>query len=230
MKRSDFGIVFLHWLMAVSLIGVSITGLLYLYKDYRPSFAWLFEPDIVGPIHIGLSVAVVVFLISYLIYLKQANLLERLSPRFTGLIVKGQVRWKYVMNLFYMLLLIVIFVETFSGVLLTKLIDGSTLSQIFYIQRTQLISLHLGLVYFILAFPVIHVLLQWMDGGYRKLTSIFRPQFFPRRPSLVNITIAMKEENKKLRDKVKKYESASRRSDNVPAQPSRCGTNTKPVC
>lgn len=213
MKKCDFGIVFLHWLMAISLIGVAITGLLYIYEGYRPFFAWLFPPKNIGPIHIYLSVMVVIFLSTYLLYLKQSNMLNRLQLHLKGIYIKGQIRWKYVTNILYWLLFLVIGLETISGILLTKLINWDTLAQMFLIPKTGLVFLHMHLVWFILAFPVIHVIIHWMDGGRRKLASMLHPMYFPRRPTLVEIMVTMKNENTELRKKVKKYELASRSTD-----------------
>ena len=76
MKRNDLGIVILHWLMAISLIGVSVTGLLYKFKAFQPYFAWLFVPANMGAIHIWLSVMVIYFLMLYIIYIKKSNFLD----------------------------------------------------------------------------------------------------------------------------------------------------------
>jgi len=196
--------------MAVSLIGTAITGLLYIYKDYRPYFAWLFHPKNMGAIHIYLSVMVVIFFITYLLYLKQSNLLNKLQLHIRGLYVKGQIRWKYVSNLIYWLLFGAIILETFSGITLTILFNWENVSKIFYIQKPVMLFLHMHLVWFILAFPAIHVIIHWIDGGRRKIASIFSPQFFPRRPSLVDIMVTLKNENVELRKKVKTYECAAR--------------------
>jgi len=202
----------LHWLMAISLIGVSVTGLLYKFKSFQPYFAWLFVPANMGPIHIWLSVMVILFLVLYIIYLKKSNFLDRLKLHWK-VQINGQIRWKYVANISYWFLLLIVILETISGVLLTKLINWDTLYQIFYMPKSVLLFLHLHLVFFILAFPVIHVTIHWMDGGRRKLASIFRPQIFPSRPSMIEILAKMKEENTELRKKVKSYELASRGSD-----------------
>lgn len=210
MKKTDLGIVMIHWVMAISLLGVAISGLIYKFKEYHWYFSWLFlAPPWMGSTHIWCGIFVIIFLTAYLFYLKQSNLLSRMQLRIKGIISGGQIRWKYVTNILYWLLFIVIILETISGILLTKLINPDVLYQYFFIPKQPLIFLHFHLVWFILAFPALHIIVHWLDGGQRKLMSMFRPSVFPRRPSLIEIMAGMKEENTKLKAKIKAHECAS---------------------
>lgn len=211
MKKTDFGIVLFHWLFFVGIIGAAGTGLLYIFKDYQPYFTWLFLTDKMGPTHLWLGMLVAIGLGLYLWYLRQKNFFNRFQLHF-NIIVGGQIRWKYISIICYWILFIAICIETITGIFLTKLIDWKMMTEYLYVPKSHFLFLHYYLVWLILAFPIIHVILHWLDGGFRKLVSIFRPQIFPRRPSLVEIMVGMKEENTRLKEKLRESSSRSNAS------------------
>jgi cytochrome b subunit of formate dehydrogenase len=189
MKRSDLGIVMLHWVLVVVLLGSAASGVCLWKKELQPRAAFLFPPPNLGVIHISLSVAVVALILLYLWYLRHKNFGGHLTIR-----IRAQ--WKYANIMLYWALVIVIALETISGILLTKLINQDVLARVFGIEKMPLLALHLYLVLPILAFPIAHVFIHWMDG---KVLAIFRPRVFARRPSMTSIMIRLKEENIRLK-------------------------------
>lgn len=198
MKKSDLGVIMLHWMLVAALLGAVASGLCLWDKGLQARAAFLFEPDYVGVIHIGLSAAVVAILFLYFVYLKHKNFLSGLTLRLR--LANGAVHWKRVNVMFYWILFGVIAMETITGILLTKLINQDVLARIFGIQRSPLLFLHLFLVAPILVFPIAHVAVHWLDGGHRKIFSIFRPRVSPRRPSLAVIMLRLKAENTRLKE------------------------------
>jgi cytochrome b subunit of formate dehydrogenase len=205
MKRSDLGIVIIHWAMVITLLGTAVSGVLLWQKEWKPYASAIFPPENVGVIHIGLSVAVVVLLLIYFGYVRYKNFQGRAALRF-HLVAGGRILWKYVSSLLYWALFIIVLIETVTGILLTKLINQDTLAKIFFIEKTPLQLVHLYLVLAIFVFPVVHVIVHVMD---RRVLSMFRPRFFPRRPSLADITAALKEENVRLKKEKARHESPS---------------------
>lgn len=195
MKKSDLGVVMIHWPMVAILLGTVATGILLWDKQLQPRVAFLFEPANMGVIHIGLSVAVVAILLVYLLYLKHKNFLAALSFK-AKIVIGGQVQWKRVNIMLYWMLLAAVVIETITGVLLTKLIDHDVLSKVFHIDRVSLLIMHLYFVLPIIAFPIMHVMIHMIN---RRVLVMFRPQVFSRRPSMTTIMARLKEENVRLR-------------------------------
>jgi cytochrome b subunit of formate dehydrogenase len=193
-KRSDLGIVWLHWMMVVAILAASASGLCLWDKRLLPWMAFVFIPGNIGVIHIGLSVAVVAILLAYLWYQRHKNSLGHLS-----LWRKETDRWKRAAVWLYWSLLAVIAVETITGILLTKLINPDVLAKVFSIERSRLAAAHLYPVAFILVFPFAHVTIHWLDGRWSKLLSIFRPKVFPRRPSRLDRIAKLRAENIRLK-------------------------------
>jgi hypothetical protein len=203
MKQSDLGVVMIHWMLAVTLMSAAASGLCLWAVWLKPRFAFLFEPDKVGAIHIGLSLAVVFIISIYLWYQKHKNTLDHLALKrpLTS-------TWRRVGILLYWVMLAVIILETITGILLTKLIDKDVLAQVFGIERVPLATLHLFLVAPVLLFPVMHVTIHWLDGRSRRVLSIFRPHVYPRKPSVTVIMVKLREENARLRKEKANYDSA----------------------
>ena len=208
MKRSDLGIVMLHWMLVVTLLGAAASGICLWKKEFQPQVAIIFPPQNVGVIHISLSVAILAFVLLHLWWLKHKRFLGHLFIR-SWIVHNGRVRWNYVNILLYWALLATILIETITGVLLTKLINHDVLARIFGIEKTPLLSLHLYLVLPVLVFPIAHVACHWLDGRLKKVLSIFRPHVFPRGASSADITNWLRRENAALREKVR--DSASSR-------------------
>ena len=202
MKKSDLGIVMIHWMLAVFLLGASISGLCLWAKRLQPYLSFIFESANVGAIHIGLSMVVAFILLGYFAYQKHKNCLDRLAlhrPLFAN--------WRRMNILILWILFVVVFLETISGILLTKLIDKDVLSKVFGIERAPLAYFHLALVTLVLLFPVAHVTIHWLDGRSRKILSIFRPHVYPRKPSMATIMAKLREENTRLRKEKVDYDS-----------------------
>ncbi len=201
MKRSDLGIVMLHWMLVVTLLGAAASGICLWRKDFQPLAAVVFPPQNVGVIHISLSVAVLAFVLLHLWWLKHKRFLGHLA--IDRIVIKGRVRWNRVNILLYWILLTAIAIETITGVLLTKLINHDVLTRIFGIEKAPLLSLHLYLVLPVLVFPIAHVAVHWLDGRLKKVLSIFRPHVFPRGASSDDIMNWLRRENAALREKIK---------------------------
>jgi hypothetical protein len=206
MKKADLIIVMIHWMMVVILLGTAATGILLWDKDLQPLAAAVFAPENVGVIHISLSGAVVAIFLLHLWYLRHKNFLGRVALQ-CRMLRDGKCIWKRVNVAFYWVLLTAVFLETVSGVLLTKLVNQDVLARIFMIEKGPLLTFHLYLVLPILIFPFAHVTVHWLDGRLGKILSIFRPHVFPRKPSLVDIILTLKLQNVRLREKLKNANS-----------------------
>jgi hypothetical protein len=202
MKKCDLVVVMLHWMLVVTLLGTAATGILIWDKALQPSAAFVFPPENVGVIHIGLSVAVAAFFFIHLSYLKHKNYLSSIALRLR-MRHKGQCFWRRVNIMFYWVLLFTVILETVSGILLTKLINQDVLARIFMIERGPLLTFHLYLVLPIFVFPFAHVLAHWLDGRFGRILSMFRPHVFPRKPSLLDIIMKLKLRNALLLERVK---------------------------
>jgi hypothetical protein len=201
-KKSDVIIVLIHWPMVLILLSAAATGILLWDRDLQSYAAFIFPPENVGVIHIAVSMVVVGLFGLHLWYLKHKNFLSNIALRLR-MRAKGQCFWKRVNILFYWVLVTTIFLETFSGILLTKLVNQDVLARIFLIERSKLLIFHLYLVLPVLAFPIAHVTVHWLDGRFGKLASIFRPHVFARKPSLLDIIVMLKSHNARLRERVK---------------------------
>src|SRR5215471_6679490 len=122
MKGSDLGIIIIHWMMAVALLGAAASGLCLWDKDLRDLAAPIFVPTNVGVIHIGLSLAVAAMFLIHLWYLKHKNFLSHIAFQ-CRVVSKGRCLWRRVHVSLYWLLFTIVAIETVTGVLLTKLID-----------------------------------------------------------------------------------------------------------
>jgi cytochrome b subunit of formate dehydrogenase len=201
-KKSDLGIVMIHWMLAAALLGAAASGVCLWKKEFQPAAAAIFPPGDVGAIHIGLSIAVVALILLHFWYLLHKRFFGHIRPRWR-IRPKGRIRWDSVNVLFYWALLAAIAAETVSGVLLTKLIDKDVLARVFMIERAPLLFLHWALVFPVLAFPIAHVACHWLDGRHKKLLAIFRPHVFPRGMSHNDIVNWLRRENAELREKVR---------------------------
>jgi hypothetical protein len=201
MKRSDLGIVMIHWMLVVVLLGAAASGICLWKKELQPQAAIVFPPQNVGVIHISLSVAILAFVLLHLWWLKHKRFLGHLAIQ--RIVVKGRMRWGRVNILLYWILLATILIETITGILLTKLINHDVLARIFGIEKAPLLSLHLYLVLPVLVFPIAHIAIHWLDGRLKKVLSIFRPHVFPRGMSHNDIVDWLRRENAGLREKIK---------------------------
>ena len=202
MKRSDLGVIMIHWMLAVTLLSAAVSGLCLWLPWLRAILAPLFEPDRVGAIHIGLGVAIMVLALVYLGYQKHKNTIDHLALK-----RPLTYTWRRVGVLSYWIPFAVVILETITGVLLTKLIDKNVLAEVFGVERAPLVYLHLVLVAPVLFFPVAHVTIHWLDGRSRRVLSIFRPHVYPRKPSTAVIMVKLREENARLRKEKANYDS-----------------------
>jgi hypothetical protein len=201
-KKSDLGIVMIHWMLVAALLGAAASGICLWKQEIKFHLSFLFVPQDVGVIHISLSIAVVALVLLHFWYLLHKRFFGHIRPRWR-IRPKGRIRWDSVNVLFYWALLAAIAAETVSGVLLTKLIDKDVLARVFMIERAPLLFLHWALVFPVLAFPIAHVACHWLDGRHKKLLAIFRPHVFPRGASSADIANWLRRENAELREKVR---------------------------
>ena len=202
MKKTDLGIVIVHWMFVVVLLGSAASGICLWKKALAERAAFVFKPENVGVIHISLSVAVLALVLLHLWWLKHKRFLGHIVIK-SRIVQNGRVRWRYVNVLLYWFLLSVILTETITGAMLTKLINHDVLASIFNIEKGPLAALHLYLVLPVLAFPIAHVTVHWLDGRLKKILSIFRPHVFPRGASSNDIVNWLRRENAMLREKLK---------------------------
>jgi cytochrome b561 len=202
MKKSDLGVIMIHWMLAVTLMSTAASGLCLWATWLQPPLAFLFEPGKVGAIHIGLGVAIMTLALVYLWYQKHKNTLDHLALR-----RPLTASWRRVGILLYWVLFAIVIVETATGILLTKLIDKDVLVKVFGVERVPLATLHLFLVAPVLLFPVAHVTIHWLDGRGGRVLSIFRPHVYPRKPSVTVIMVKLREENARLRKEKVNHDS-----------------------
>lgn len=193
----------IHWMMVVIFLGALVSGLCLWDKSLQQYVHFVFVPENIGVIHIGFSVAIVAAIVIYLSYLNHKNFLSFISIKGREFISKGRLRWRNINILLYWIVGFVLFVETVTGVLLTKLINKDVLFQVFSIQRDWLLVVHLYFTWLVASFPIMHVFIHWKDGGLRKILSILQPKVLPNRPTLIDAMSRLKEENTRLKKEMK---------------------------
>ncbi len=169
--RSDLGTIVVHWLITASLLGAALTGLAIASVDFPDLWlvhhlGFLLPGENVWPLHLEMGIALIGSLAAYVTYMSRANLGGRVAftaARLRALFMTGRPRWAAVNMLLYWMLFIALTLEILSGLLLFLGFGG-------------MLTIHLHLTWFFLAYLVLHPTVHWLYGGEGQLWRIFRPQ------------------------------------------------------
>lgn len=170
-KKTDYGTVIFHWMLAVCLVVAVATGLRI--ATAIPGHDWLNILDFLLPKaavwteHLQAAVLLTAISVAYVVYVANARLGSRLrldKVRLWGLFGRRYARWGTINIALYWL---------FFLVLLTQLITG-TLMYLGYADSIM-VQMHWFGMWFILTYVVLHVFSQWRHGGAAQLLRIFRP-------------------------------------------------------
>jgi Ethylbenzene dehydrogenase/Prokaryotic cytochrome b561 len=185
-QKSDLGTVFVHWLIAFSLLGCIVTGLSIASGD-NPKiwvvrwFGFLLPGENLWYYHLISGVGLVASMVAYAVYLKRARLGGRLVPRIpvVGAFLNSPARWILINSFLYWLLF---------GAVTLALGSGACL---FFGYGWPVRLIHLHGTWLFLVFIFAHPLSHWISGGWSQLLRIVRPQWRlpPEEPPLVDALI-----------------------------------------
>jgi hypothetical protein len=179
-RKTDYGTVFLHWILVAALGIAFATGLRIATET--PERSWLNALDFILPqrsawtLHMQASVALVGVSIAYAIYVMRAGLKRRVQldgTRLRGLRQSGPARWGAFNVVLYWV---------FFAMMLTLIGSGAWL-YLSYSAGTDLLRLHWYATLAIPAFIVLHVLSHYAAGGVSQLLRIIRPTRLNKPPA-----------------------------------------------
>jgi hypothetical protein len=185
--KSDLGTILVHWLIVAALISAVVTGLSIAAGDNPDLWAVRYLGAVLPGEdlwfwHLSFGIALLSFLLAYVVYLKRAQLVSRVlfnASRFSAILRGSRSGWASLNVLLYWALFIAFAVEIGTGVLL------------FFNHGGFILTLHLHATWFFLFFLILHPLVHWLYGGNGQLLRIFQPQMrLPYRlPTLVEALI-----------------------------------------
>jgi len=170
-KRTDYGTVIFHWLLAASLVLAIGTGLRIATQS--ADHAWIINLDPVLPQaavwteHLRAAIALVAITVGYVVYMWRVRLGRRLCldrVRLRGLVGRRFARWGTINIALYWL---------FFGVMLSQLLTGTLLY--FGYAKSITVRAHWLGMWAIIAYVTVHLYSQWHYGGVAQLLRIFRP-------------------------------------------------------
>jgi len=173
-KRTDAGTVLLHWSLAALLALSVLTGLRFAVD--MPDTGYL---DFISPylpvakiwiLHIVAGVGLMGVAVAYMVYLRNAGLLRRITldrARLAALKTPGSARWSAVNVLLYWLFFLCLAAQVVTGILLHRGYGGA------------IVLLHLWATWAILFYLAAHVLAHLAMGGLTQALRILRPSQIP---------------------------------------------------
>lgn len=179
-RKTDYGTVFLHWILVAALGIAFVTGLRIATET--PERSWLNSLDFILPqrsawtLHMQASVVLVAVSIAYAIYLVRAGLKRRVQldgTRLRGLRQQGPARWGAFNVVLYWV---------FFGMMLALIGSGAWL-YLSYSAGTDVLMLHWYASWAIPAFVALHVLSHYAAGGVSQLLRIIRPARLNKPPA-----------------------------------------------
>jgi Ethylbenzene dehydrogenase/Prokaryotic cytochrome b561 len=170
-KKTDYGTVILHWLLAGALLIAITTG--FRIATETPDRVWLnalsfiLPQSIVWNWHMESAVVLIGISIAYVIYVSRVRLSQRLRldrVRLRGLLGRPYARWGAINVLLYWL---------FFAVVLSQFATGTLM----YLSRASsiMVQLHWYGTWFIIGYVALHIFSQWRYGGTVQLMRVFRP-------------------------------------------------------
>lgn len=171
-KRTDYGTIVFHWLLAASLVLAIGTGLRIAAES--AVHAWIIKLDPVLPAaavwteHLQAAIGLVAVSAGYAVYVWHARLGGRIRldrVRLRGLIGRRFARWGTINIALYWL---------FFAVLLSQLLTGGLLY--FGYANSFMLRAHWLGMWVIIAYIAVHVYSHWHYGGIIQLLRVFRPK------------------------------------------------------
>lgn len=169
-KRTDFGTIVLHWILAVALLVAALTGLRLMSNT--PGYEWLRALDPILPgrttwsWHILSGLVIVGVASGYAGYMVSAGLTRRIrldTARFNDLLGRPSERLASINIILCWLFFAAMTVMIATGVFIYLGHGG------FYV------TLHRTVAWAVMAFPTAHVLVHYAIGGNAQLMRILRP-------------------------------------------------------
>lgn len=170
-KKTDYGTVILHLVLAASLTVAVATGLRIATET--PGRSWLDALDAwlpkaaVWTEHLESAVLLIATGVAYIVYVRNARLGSRIRfdrVRLRGLLGRRHARWSSINIALYWLFFLALLSELATGILMY--IGGATYT---------MVQAHWLGMWFILGYVAFHVFSQWRYGGAPQLLRVFRP-------------------------------------------------------
>ncbi len=178
-RRTDYGTIILHWLLAGATVIAFITGLRIATE--APDHEWLNKIDWVLPRahvwtwHMPAAVVLVGVAVAYMIYVLRSGLSRRVAMdkiRLRGLFGRPQARKGSISILLHWLLYLT---------MLTLIVTGGLL--FFGVELGHLtVQIHWYATWIVPVFIVLHVLTHYSIGGTSQLFRVIRPSALPPPP------------------------------------------------
>jgi Ethylbenzene dehydrogenase/Prokaryotic cytochrome b561 len=171
-KRTDYGTIVFHWLLAASLVLAIGTGLRIATES--AAHAWIIKLDPLLPQaavwtgHLQAAIGLLAASAGYVVYMWRARLGRRLRldrVRLKGLLGSRFARWGAINIALY---------RSFFAVMLSQLLTGGLLY--FGYANSFVVQIHWFGMWAIIAYIAVHVYSQWHYGGLVQLLRVFRPK------------------------------------------------------
>jgi cytochrome b subunit of formate dehydrogenase len=178
-RRTDYGTIILHWLLACATIVALITGLRIATE--APDHAWLNKIDWMLPRahvwtwHMPAAVVLVGVAVAYMIYVLRSGLSRRVAMdkiRLRGLFGRPQARKGSISIALHWLLFFTMLILIVSGGLLFFGVESGHLTM----------QIHWYATWIVPVFIVMHVLTHYSIGGKSQLLRVVRPSALPPPP------------------------------------------------
>jgi cytochrome b subunit of formate dehydrogenase len=178
-RRTDYGTIILHWLLAGATIVAFITGLRIATE--APDHEWLNKIDWVLPRahvwtwHMPAAIVLVGVAVAYTIYVMRSGLSRRVAMdkiRLRGLFGRPQARKGSISILLHWLLFLAMLALIVSGGLLFFGVESGHLTM----------QIHWYATWIVPVFILLHVLTHYSIGGTSQLFRVIRPSALPPPP------------------------------------------------
>jgi hypothetical protein len=170
-KKTDYGTVILHWLLAGSVTVAVATGLRIATEAPNRSWIALLDPILpkaaVWTEHLQSAVLLIAVAVAYAVYVWRLGLGQRVrfdKIRLRGLFGRPYARWGSINIILYWL---------FIPVVLSQIVTGALLY--FGDANSVMVQMHWLGMWIILGYVPLHLYSQWHFGGAAQLLRILRP-------------------------------------------------------
>lgn len=213
-KRTDYGTIVFHWLLAASLVLAIGTGLRIATES--AAHAWIIKLDTVLPQaavwteHLQAAIGLLAAAAGYVVYMWRARLGRRLRldrVRLKGLLGSRFSRWGAINIALYW---------SFFVVMLSQLLTGGLLY--FGFANRFALDLHWFGMWAIIAYTAVHVYSQWHYGGIVQLLRVFRPRQPVALPRQFGVADALTLLDQQIKQSVKETAAAAHSSPKLAYQ------------